>query len=490
MKKIDLINSFIKIFLINIFIFIIFIKIINYKKLKISKIIVLIIFSLITSIIYINLIKFINIIIFLLLLFPIYNIILSYILNKKINAVIIPLLIAIIITYIFYIISTVIYGFIIYKTNIEYSNPINIFFIMLIEFFIIYRMFKFKRFKNGFYFLNNENMLRKINIIAICIYILIMLTYNILFVYNTILFVLSLIISIWLVIWIKSEITKHYKENMKNRTIELQKIEIDEQIKNINELKENNLKLSTVIHKYNNRLSALEKAVVKTLNNNLNTEFASELTRSLENIKEISNEFSKEVMDATNKKKKLPKTNIQSIDNIFEYMQEEAIKENINFDLKINSSINYLIENIIDVKDFETLIGDHIRDAIIAINSEKVENKNIMCILGIVENCYEFSIYDTGIEFEIDTLLNLGLKHITTHSETGGTGIGFMTSFKTLNKCKGSLIIEEYCKETNIYTKCVTFRFDSKGEYRIYSYRSDQIKSEMKDKNRIKVKQI
>ena len=100
------------------------------------------------------------------------------------------------------------------------------------------------------------------------------------------------------------------------------------------------------------------------------------------------------------------------------------------------------------------------------------------------------SIYDTGIEFEIDTLLNLGLKHITTHSETGGTGIGFMTSFETLNKCKGSLIIEEYSKETNIYTKCITFRFDSKGEYNIYSYRSDQIKSKMKDKNRIKVKQI
>ena len=494
MEKIDIINNFFRFIFINLCICAIFFKLINYKITTINKIIILI-FSIVFSFVYIILNKYINNTILLLILYLVDAFLLSYMINEKLNYTIIPTAFSFSITYLIYIFSIILDGIIVYKCEIKHNSHLNLILIFIIETIIILCLFKVKRLKKGFYFLKNTDKIIKLGKFSLFFYLIVILIYGVLHIYedrniNTIMFFVSIIFAICLIIWIRDEIINRYKENMKNRTIELQKIEINEKIKEVNELKENNLKLSTVIHKYNNRLSALEKAVVKTLNNNLNTEFASELTKSLENIKEMSKEFSKEVIDSTNKKKKLPKTNIQSIDNIFEYMQEEAINENINFDLKINSSINYLIENIIDVKDFETLIGDHIRDAIIAINSEKAKNRNIMCILGIVENCYEFSIYDTGIEFEIDTLLNLGLKHITTHSETGGTGIGFMTSFKTLNKCKGSLIIEEYCKETNIYTKCVTFRFDSKGEYRIYSYRSDQIKLKMKDKNRIKVKQI
>ena len=39
-------------------------------------------------------------------------------------------------------------------------------------------------------------------------------------------------------------------------------------------------------------------------------------------------------------------------------------------------------------------------------------------MLGTKENCYELSIYDSGIEFEIETLKKLGLERATTHKET------------------------------------------------------------------------
>lgn len=55
-------------------------------------------------------------------------------------------------------------------------------------------------------------------------------------------------------------------------------------------------------------------------------------------------------------------------------------------------------------------------------------------------------IYDSGIEFELETLKKLGLERITTHKKTGGSGIGFMTTFETLKECKASLIIEENMK--------------------------------------------
>lgn len=95
-----------------------------------------------------------------------------------------------------------------------------------------------------------------------------------------------------------------------------------------------------------------------------------------------------------------------------------------------------------------------------------------------MDGAYELSIYDTGVEFDIPTLLKLGTEPITTHKNDGGSGLGFMTTFETLKSCKASLVIEEYDAAVTNYTKSVTVRFDGKCEYRIYSYRADKIKSE------------
>ena len=118
------------------------------------------------------------------------------------------------------------------------------------------------------------------------------------------------------------------------------------------------------------------------------------------------------------------------------------------------------------------------------------ENKEILTILGIKNKKYELSIFDTGVDFEIETLLKLGLERVTTGADRGGSGIGFMTTFETLDKTKASLIITEYPIDNNRhYTKCVTIRFDGKNEYRICSYRAEDIKQCSKD-GRIKIENI
>ena len=166
-------------------------------------------------------------------------------------------------------------------------------------------------------------------------------------------------------------------------------------------------------------------------------------------------------------------------------MQTECYNNNIEFKLQIKTDINKLVKEKIPKNKLETLIGDHIKDAIIAINSSKNKYKSILVILGVKDNCYELCIYDTGIEFEIETLLNLGIEAITTHKDIGGSGIGFITTFETLKQCKASLIIKEMHKECeNDYTKSVIIRFDDKNEYKICSYRANEIKKENPD-NRI-----
>ena len=62
-----------------------------------------------------------------------------------------------------------------------------------------------------------------------------------------------------------------------------------------------------------------------------------------------------------------------------------------------------------------------------------------------------------------------------------------MTTFETLSKTKGSLIIEEKHPMNNAdYTKVIKIRFDNKNEYRINSNRAKKKKKQCAD-NRIKI---
>ncbi len=57
-----------------------------------------------------------------------------------------------------------------------------------------------------------------------------------------------------------------------------------------------------------------------------------------------------------------------------------------------------------------------------------------------------------------------------------------MTTFETLSETKGSLIIEEKHPMNNVdYTKVIKIRFDNKNEYRINSYRKEEIQKQNKD---------
>ena len=98
--------------------------------------------------------------------------------------------------------------------------------------------------------------------------------------------------------------------------------------------------------------------------------------------------------------------------------------------------------------------------------------------LGLIDGVYSVYIYDSGIEFEIETLINLGNKPSTTHADDGGTGMGFMNTFDTLRKSKASLIIEEYGKPSkDNFTKVIKIIFDNKNEYKLSSYCENEIQN-------------
>ena len=156
-------------------------------------------------------------------------------------------------------------------------------------------------------------------------------------------------------------------------------------------------------------------------------------------------------------------------------MYVKATAHGIAFDLIVGEELYYLVNNIISQTDLQTLLCDHIKDAVIAVTAAKDTNGKILVTIEKNDGLFEISIRDNGIEFTPDTLAKLGRERITTHADEGGSGIGFMTTFETLAKTKGSLIITEY-EAGSPFTKAVTFVFDGLHRFVIETYRKDDLK--------------
>ena len=82
--------------------------------------------------------------------------------------------------------------------------------------------------------------------------------------------------------------------------------------------------------------------------------------------------------------------------------------------------------------------------------------------------------------------MNLGKIPSSTHKDDGGTGMGFMNTFDTINKHQASIMINEYnkpCKDN--FTKAIIIKFDNKNEFIISSYRAEEIQKKSNDNSPI-----
>lgn len=467
---------------LNIFTYLINSKIINNKKINYIKIILA---SILTTVTYIILRNFINNVFTIIIQYLIQVLFLKIIVEDKKQSFIVSNLLANSISYVGFVVSTFIESIFKYSFMIK-DNLNNIAIILIIEAFMLNLIFKLKRINQGFAFLKDKVNNEYIDIIIIDISLIIIFIYSLFGNYygnlTKQLSICSIILAIIMVIVIQKTLNLYYKQKLLVKTIEENKATIKAKDEEIKQLSDEKFKISKLNHEFYNRQKALMNKVNDFVNN-CDTEAGAELS-VVESINKLSKEYSSK-LESIKSPDKLPVTGIEEIDDMFKYMQSECLKNNIEFNLKINSNIYHLVNNIISQEKLVTLIGDHIRDAIIAVNFSNNKFKSILAILGKKNNYYEFCVYDTGIEFEIDTLIKLGLEPATTHKDTGGTGIGFITTFETMKETKASLIIKENKLSENDYTKSVTIRFDGNNEYRICSYREDEIKK--KDtKDRIK----
>ena len=392
--------------------------------------------------------------------------------SYNIDYSIIITIVSFILSYIIYMLSVII-SFVpcfIFKIN---NDNINFIIIVFVYIYLVYKIFKLKKLKYGLSFFKSkiQNLYITSLTINICVIILfvtiIIKEYGILVPRQVGL--AFIIISLSMFITIKQSFDLYYKQNLLEKDLKETKEELEAKKKEVEKLEIENLEFSKTSHSLAHKQKALEYRLSQlTKLGKINEDEEIDIKNELENISE---EMYKEPEDI-----ELAKTDITSIDNMFSYMQSECIKDNIKFELQVVGNIHYMVNNLISENELEILIADHIKDAIIAINHSDNSNRSILVRIGKIDNVYSLYIYDSGIEFTKEVLDNLGKKPITTHADTGGTGIGFMNTFDTLNKTKASLIINEIGKpcEDN-FTKALIFKFDNQNEFKVNSYKNEVV---------------
>lgn len=349
------------------------------------------------------------------------------------------------------------------------NDFLNLLLIMIFHVCILKVVFKVRRIKNGIIFLqrnsNNENFdILMLNISIILLFSTIILS-NINISISKNLFIGFVIFVIIMFITIQKSLQLYYKQKLLIQDLTETKEELEKTKSELKQVEEENLGLSKKSHSIAHKQKALEYKMQQLLTN---TEISTEEAGKVQDrIKEIQKDLYKDKVTM-----ELSKTGISKIDDMLEYMQSECVKNKIEFELQISGNIYYMVNNLISKEDLEILLADHIKDAIIAINHTDNINRSILVRLGEIEGIYSLYIYDSGIEFEKETLSKLGKKPITTHANEGGTGMGFMNTFDTLKKYKASLTINELNEPNkDNYTKVLMFKFDKKNEFNVISYK-------------------
>ncbi len=411
-------------------------------------------------------------------------------LNRK--SIVTSMLISIALTKIIYAIITFIVIFasvIILKTATDKAIGIEII-VLMITSFVCYKMFKIRRLSKGMQFLKEKINDEYLDVIMINVSVVVIFVYTLYTLYDveglkevSIIFVF---VAVIMFVMIRKVMKLAYSEQQLERYFK----EDEQIIAEMTEEKQKNEKekyeISKINHEFSKKIKALE--VKENFSAKSNVEFGAE-NEILERINNLSNSYAEKLQEIKGIDN-IAKTNVPEIDSSFKYIQNEAAKANIQFNLEVNCSVEKLTKDIISKDKLSTLINDLGTDAIIAVNHNSTNFKSIVAIINKKDEVYSFSMADTGIEFEIETLKKLGTERITTHKDEGGSGIGFMTVFEILKETGASLIIEEKGKESKTnYTKNIIIKFDGKNQYRIRTYRAKEILSQIRD-NRVIIEKL
>lgn len=296
---------------------------------------------------------------------------------------------------------------------------------------------------------------------------------------SILLIILALFLSLAIYYYWQSNLTKTYRDKLKEREIEEQNKTISSQSETITELKNEVVRLSRIIHKDNSLIPEYSYILRTFLSSNLISEKDTLLSgrQLLERLDKLTEERKGIIHQQDVHCRQIPSTKVFCIDTLLTYKQQAALKENIDLEIYISCDITYLTKEIISQDDLHTLLTYLLDNAIIA--SKHNDGRHIMLSINIIAGAYTVSVFDSGIPFTTEVIEKWGLVQITTHQQDGGSGIGMMTIYEIAKKYNASFIIDELKSENRIYTKRLTVSFDQRNQYILQTTRADEELAEL-----------
>lgn len=353
-------------------------------------------------------------------------------------------------------------------------------FVAIIHFFLIYFCFRIPRLKKGMTFLYRTSSANIGSVICIFLLALIIIfsharrnaePFMLAFSF------LTLLAAIVLIHWWHFRLTQIYRKYLKENEIATLKALLLEKDTQIEYFKNENDKLSRLIHKDNKMLPALTMAVTDLLENvpklsmqeisNLAANLQIQLRTLYDDRLEILTSYEKDLLP-------IPSTGFSSVNAVVMFMQKNAYQLGIQYQLMLSNPLSEIIPSVISEKDFSHLLSDLLDNAIIAAKTSSPSA--IQIHMGYFDNIYTLKIFNTGQPFAVNVLQNLGINRHTTHHDTGGSGIGMMDLWQLKQKYLFTLLIDEITESgSQVPSTSVNILFHKKNHFIIQTDRYKEL---------------
>lgn len=473
-------GSYIKYFTLIVCSFYIYVKLLNLKKASKNNIIDLVFASAISYSIYYIWLFCQPLTLPVLIVFSYIYITLAT--KTELGLSITTIIISFGISFAFFSISLVLVATIFSFINVNYSDDngrILLVFVAFLQLLLCCMTFRFRRLKSGMPYLRSKgggNIGVIISTVLLCCFFIISNANNSESIYFIISVIFVLLCGVLILFWWRGRLEKAYIEKLRIDEIQSLRDTIDEKEEQIENFKQHNDFLGKIIHKDNKLIPTMELVVreyLQTFERENDADIRLKGQMLLEQLKTISCERSGIIAEYQASNEKLPLSGVFPIDALMTYMFNKARENGIKYEFTISGSVKYMVENVIYVSDLRTLLADLIENAVIA--TKKCDKKEILVSLGIFEGYYMINVFDSGISFEPETIINFGRKKSTTHADTGGSGIGLLTVSEILSIYGASFIIEEFSETSNFFTKNVSVKFDNLDQYIVKSKTDKEI---------------
>lgn len=337
-------------------------------------------------------------------------------------------------------------------------------------------IFQIKRLRAGMPFLHKQNFLNLGTFLCIlfdCVLVFIQNPTSTEFLTKIVIPFLLPIPIILLMYWWQSQINKSYLAKLQALELESLRNELSEQSRLVESLRLQNAEFGRVQHQYRKLYPALETAVKDLIQKY--PEESAHFEQVLAEIHSQESHYNEAIQAIAHICPQTFNSKIPELDTLLSYMDKQAQSKNISFAAYIQDDFAEHILKDVESADINHMLSDLLENAIIATAGSTISKIRLQ--MYYYQNASVIEIADTGIPFEVQSLLQLGLSPLTTHGDSGGGGIGLMDLWSLKKKYRASLHITEY-PELSSFHKKIGLVFDKADRYLLSSPRFEELASQ------------